>query len=276
MPADLHVHTVYSDGTVSPAEVVQAAAEGGLIAVGIADHDSIGGVPEAMEESKRAGIEAVPGVEINAEENGREIHVLGYYLREWGEEAERSIAWLRENRLERLQRFIVKLGRTGVTVREEEVLAEAGVGSVGRPHIARVLARHGFARDVGDAFVRYLSPGAPTYVPREHVPVARAIDWVRKLGGLPVLAHPGKLGNKGLVTELLQQGFVGIEAYHPDHTAEDVQWLTRLAAVRSLLVTGGTDSHGTGTLRCVPVGAVTVSDQEFLRLKEAALARVST
>jgi len=273
VPADLHIHTCYSDGLDSPAQVVGRAKELGLSAISVCDHDCVGGLGEALE-AAQGDLMVITGVEINAEENGAEFHILGYGFPLQAEGLDRLTAWLQQNRLERLGRFMERLRHYGIEVEAEEVLRAAGAGSVGRPHLAKVLAEKGYAGGVQEAFKRYLSPGRPTYVPRRRVSPARAIEIVHEVGGVAVLAHPLHGGGLGDLRKMVQEGLEGIEVGHPEHTEQQVQFLRGVAREWGLLTTGGSDYHGGMMGEGAPIGAVTCSEEEVaLLLARAAVVR---
>ena len=252
--ADLHAHTTASDGIYPPAELVRLCAEAGLWAVAVTDHDSLEGLAEAKAAGERLGVRVFPGVELSCLETGEggrrhDVHLLGLFLAADASAPLATIgARLEERRRERESRgreIVRRLAAAGVAVPWAEVEAEAAGGSVGRPHVARVLIRHGLAGDIDEAFGRYLSPGRAGHV--EHVPLAvpDAIRWVREAGGAVVWAHP-RLSElepeRAPWTALLD----GIEAEHPKQDAATTLSLTAFARRRGLIATGGSDCHGTG------------------------------
>ncbi|GGG13039.1 PHP domain-containing protein [Paenibacillus abyssi] len=247
--ADLHTHTTASDGTRSPADVVRLAASSGLAAVAITDHDTMAGVAEAIEEGSRIGIQVVPGVEISASANGKDIHVLGYYP-DWHNEVwlER-LQQLRQGRALRNERIIGKLSQLGITITLEEVYAAAGkTGSddetVGRPHIAAVLVDKGIALSVSEAFDTLLGSGKPGFVSVPRITPFEAVDWIREAGGTSIIAHPGLYGEDELVEELIRYGIGGVEVYHSDHSKQEEERYLKLARRYQVIETGGSDYHG--------------------------------
>jgi hypothetical protein len=263
--ADLHVHTYYSDSTYSPERVLQLAKEQGLAAVGICDHDSISGVEEALKLEASYGVEVVPGIELSAEYRNKEVHILGYFL-DWKDSRLRALLkTIQEVRLWRAELMVSKLQGLGLDLEFDEVLAESKKRVVGRPHIARVLVRKGYVSSIDEAFERYLKLGAPAYVPKYNMLPEEAVRLVRKLGGVPVLAHPKF---SPLVEEeierLVKHGLRGIEVYHTKHTPEETECYAELARRHGLLVTGGSDSHGEDE----PVGCVRVSYECVQQLKD--------
>lgn len=269
MAADLHSHTTASDGTLSPAELVGRARVAGLAFLGITDHDTVDGLPEAAAAARREGIGVVPGVELSTDATGREVHILGYYCRAEAGPLADLLAEMRAARRRRVEQIVERLRGAGVPVVMERVVALAGAGSAGRPHVARALVEQGLVRDVKDAFERYLGRGRPGYVPRRKLHPAEAVRRVRAAGGVPVLAHPGLMGDDVTLGELLAAGLQGIEVHYPEHRPRQVRKYARLAREYALIATGGSDFHGVGERRS-DVATVTVSDAVVEQLREAA------
>lgn len=245
--ADLHAHTTCSDGVLSPAEVVEQARQAGLAAVGITDHDSVDGVPEGLEAGRRLGIQVVPGVEINTDVPGSEVHVLGYFLNAEAPALQAELRRLRDGRLHRAERMVAQLQAIGVPVRLERVLEIAGGhAAIARPHVAQALIEMGAATDVQDAFARYLERGMPGYVSRMRFTPEQAIALVRDAGGVPVLAHPGLSGCDEKIHDWVRAGLRGLEVDHPAHGDEDVARYRRMARDLGLIATSGSDFHGPG------------------------------
>lgn len=243
--ADLHVHTTFSDGVLTPTQLVARARAAGLQAVAITDHDAVEGVPEAMLAGSEHGVLVVPGVEINTDVPGTEVHILGYFLDVDSPRLRESLQGLREGRLRRAERMVERLHENGVPIALERVLAIAdGVGAVGRPHVAQAIVELGAAENIGDAFEKYLKPGRPAYVPRQRFTPEEAITAVRDAGGVPVLAHPGASDRDECLREWIRAGLRGLEAEHPQHRPEQMAHYRRLARDLGLIATAGTDFHG--------------------------------
>lgn len=265
MKFDLHLHTTASDGTDSPERVVALAAEAGFEAIAITDHDTLRGVPEALAAGRRLGVRVISGVEISAGGN-TEVHVLGYAIQD-SEKLVATLEQMREERSLRMRKMVRKLNEMGVSIPLERVTGLAQE-SVGRSHLARVLVEDGVVRDVREAFQKYLAPGKPAYVERKKLSVVQAISLIRSAGGLPVIAHPGQnhgeaFWTQGRFAELKEAGLRGIEAYHMAHSQQQALAFARMAKNLNLLVTGGSDYHG--TIKSVAIG----DGMQYWKTKEA-------
>jgi 3',5'-nucleoside bisphosphate phosphatase len=249
---DLHTHSTYSDGTLTPTQLIEHACSLGITAIALTDHDTLGGVGEALEAQCNFDIEVIPGVELSIEyalpDNGH-IHMLGLFLDTNSSVLLEGLDWLREQREARTPRIIEKLGDLGIHITEHEVRSIAGNGSVGRPHIARLLMARGFVSSIQEAFDRFLAKGAPAYIPKRKFSLERAIKMIRGAGGIPILAHPYslKLGDQDLRSLLVRMkgmGLGGIEAFYTDHTSEQTEQFLTLSKELDLGVSGGSDFHG--------------------------------
>lgn len=278
---DLHTHTQASDGMQSPADNVQLAYAKGLAAVAITDHDTVAGVAEAMAEGERCGVNVVPGVEISTRAGGKDIHVLGYYVNCSDRAFLKRLADLRNTREQRNVKMIAKLQELGVNITLEEVISGLGRElrpdeSVGRPHMADVLVRKGYARDMRDAFDRYLGENAPAFVSVPRISPQDACLWIREAGGVPVLAHPGIYGDDDLVRKILEEAQpAGIEVFHSDHGKEEEKRYQAMADEYRLIVTGGSDFHGArqGVVFHGDIGSRSVPVSVLDQLKKASANR---
>ena len=246
---DLHLHTRFSDGSLTPAEVVALAHQAGVTAVAITDHDIVDGIPGAMEAAAKLDIEVIPGVELSSRFNGRELHVLGYFF-DWQDPTfQDHLARQRLSRHVRTPQTIERLHALGLELSQNEVEAKAGSDSIGRPHIAQVLVDKGYVRDTREAFERYLGEGAAAYVPRTLSDTRDVITWIRHAGGVPVLAHPTWTRCQGeplydLCASLKEAGLLGLEVFYSTHDRKQTSRYLELAKRLDLLVTGGSDFHG--------------------------------
>jgi len=248
MRADLHIHTTFSDGELTPAQAAQKAFEAGLDAFAVTDHDECRGCA-AVEAP--AGITAVSGIELAAHMDG-EVHVLGYGINCGSKALLSYVRSAAESRFERAAEIVWRLSRDGFDIGMDEVQNAAGGRVIGRPHIAAVLQNKGYAASVSEAFERYLSSAAPYYVPQKKLTVERAAALILEAGGWPVLAHPGLLSGAVfgfLLPRLAAMGFWGVEAYHPAHTDGQCAEFESLARLHGLFVTSGSDYHGSFTPR---------------------------
>jgi predicted metal-dependent phosphoesterase TrpH len=243
---DLHMHSTASDGALAPVDVVKAAAAAGLSAIALTDHDTVMGVAPARRAGADVGVDVIAGVELSAFENERETHLLGLHLSSL-DTLDAQLATFRTARRERAERIVETLNRLGVPLTLDAVLAEAGTGSIGRPHIARAMVAGGWARDIRDAFDRYLGFRKPAFVPKHTLSLAEAIRMVHSAGGIAVLAHPGGAGVREWLETLMKLGLDGVEVRHPGHNAEDIARLGALADHLDLVPSGGSDWHGATT-----------------------------
>lgn len=256
---DLHLHTTASDGMDSPTEIVEKASRLGLVAIAITDHDTVQGVEEASAVGSQVGVEVVPGVEISCLWRNRQVHLLGYYVEATDTDLTRLLEWMRGGREERLTKMLAQLRRLGIDVNQGEVEMEAAGETIGRPHLARVMVRHGYVTSVEDAFNKYLAQGRPAYAERRRPDITEGIRTILKAKGLPVVAHPLIIDAPldELLSELTSLQLQGVEYYHlyECETGQADEWyasidarlkeLRRLSKRYKLVVTGGSDYHET-------------------------------
>lgn len=244
---DLHMHSTCSDGTFSPAELVQMAKKAGLSAIALTDHDTIDGIAEAQEEAKRVGIEFIPGVEFSADP----VHILGYFP--WGgiEGLTEVLELFLKNRRLRARKMAQRLTDLGLPLTYEEIVEEAkGDRFLGRVHFAGKMVAKGFVPSVKEAFYRWIGDGKPGYVEKEGYTACEVISKIHACGGVPVLAHPrqikrGTAGRIQLIAELSACGLKGIETYYADNTNAETKESIGYAKANHLIMTGGSDFHGT-------------------------------
>ncbi|HEU5408161.1 MAG TPA: PHP domain-containing protein, partial [Nitrospira sp.] len=231
---DLHLHTTHSDGSCTPTEVVNVAHRAGVTALAITDHDIMTGVAEAIAVGQECGIEVIPGVEISSLAGNSELHILGYFLDGRNPDLLERLKTLRDGRHRRNPQIIERLQTLGIDITYDEVRALAGTGSIGRPHIARVLMDKHVVASAKEAFDRFLAEGKPAYVPRELPNPAEAIRWIKAARGLAVLAHPTwvKVTEQplvDLVRQLKADGLDGVEVYYSTHAARQTREYLGLA-----------------------------------------------
>ncbi len=248
MPVDLHTHSRVSDGSDDPAALVRKAAAIGLSAIALTDHDTLEGIAEARAAADDVGIEVIPGTEVSA---GKGTHMVVLFLEPGPGPLQDRLAEIRAGREARNARIIGRLNELGIDIALDEVVAEAGAGVVGRPHFAAVLVRKGVVPDTEAAFDEYLATSGRAYVPRLALGAEETARLARASGAVPVLAHPHTVqlddeeGLAGLLGRLTEAGLVGVEVHYPgyDHTRR--RELTAVAEATGLLISGGSDYHGT-------------------------------
>jgi predicted metal-dependent phosphoesterase TrpH len=247
---DLHLHTTASDGTMSPAELVRYAREKGLKVIAITDHDTIEGLPEGIQEGNKLGLEVIPGVELSADASMGTMHLLGYYIDPDASELTKKLRVLQQARMERNLKIVEKLRALGIPLELSEVKAAPEHGQIGRPHFAYTMVQKGYAQNIQDAFDRYLGKGRPAYVEKFRFSPAEAMDFIRKAGGITVLAHPFTLKQaepqdfEALIRELKEKGLDGIEVYYPEHSDGQKRLYRDVAQKYGLVISAGSDFHG--------------------------------
>lgn len=240
---DLHAHSTASDGSRAPRDVVREAKRLGLAAIALTDHDTLGGIEEAVAVGTEIGVRVVPGVELSAVEDETETHILGLHV--WNARPiEAQLTALREMRHSRAQRIVIRLNELGVRLEFTAVLEQAAGGAIGRPHVARAMIAEGWAVDLRDAFDRYLGAGRPAYVGKDRLALTEAIDIIHAAGGLAILAHPGQSGTQERIAALAAHDLDGVEVRHPSHSSEDAARLLALVEHYSMVPSGGSDWHG--------------------------------
>ena len=279
---DLHLHTTASDGALEPEEVVERAAAAGVRVIGIADHDTMAGVTRAASAAARLGMMCVPGIEVTSVCEGRDVHVLGYWLDAGAATLQALVARTRRSRVDRAARIVALLGRAGAPIDFESRLAEAERSgrSIARPEIARTIVANGHAATVAEAFDRFLSEGRPAYVPHVGPTPFDAVAAIRAAGGVSSLAHPGTLRRDDLIPALSAAGLDALEVFHSEHAPEDVARYMACARDLGLATSGGSDFHVDGDRRGRQIGRVHVPPESFagllLKLKEVAVRGVSS
>ena len=266
---DLHSHSTASDGVLSPQELLALAKGSGVFVLALTDHDTLEGLPVAMAEAARVGVQFVPGVEITAHVDDLEVHILGHFIDPDNNRLAEFLTSSRRDRIERVHRMIDKLWALGLPLDVDEVLSLARGPSVGRPHVAQAMIRRGYVASLKDAFDRYLTSGKPGYVERSKIPAAMAIGAIKAAGGMASLAHPGDYGHDEIIPFLVQHGLDGLEVYHPEHDAESLFRYERMRLEYGLLAVGGSDYHGTGGLRSMGLGRPALPEARFEQLLAA-------
>ena len=243
---DLHIHTRHSDGTFTPQEVVDIAKRKGFSAISITDHDCIDAIGPAIEYTGKCDIEIIPGIELTAEQDELELHILGYFIdwkKEWFAE---KLMEIRMARVNRIYEMVAKLKNAGININPDKVFALSGPGAVGRLHLAMVMYNEGIISSINEAFQKYIGNGLPCCAKKFRLTPGEAIDMILELGGVPVLAHPYILGRDDLIPLLVEKGLRGIEVHHTRHPYNVTSHYKNIAFEHGLLMTGGSDCHGMG------------------------------
>jgi len=267
--ADLHVHTYYSDGTFSPEETVKEAKRLNLDAIAICDHDCADGIDEALEASKKYGVEIIPGVEFTCEKEGIEIHMLGYLIDVKRKSVSKLLNDLRERRVQRIYDMVDKLKKCNVQISPESVFSLSERGTIGRLHLAQAMYNQNLVTSVKEAFNKYIGDDAPCYVSRFNITPEETIKAILESGGVPVYAHPAVMGRDDFIPEFTKAGLRGLEVYHTDQRNSATKRYKNLADKLGLLATGGSDWHGLGKKKS-PMGGVTVPYSTVEALKKEA------
>ena len=265
---DLHLHTNRSDGSDPPEKVVDRAISCGFAGIAITDHDTVTGVEPAGREARLHGIEFIDGVEISALFGRIEVHVVGLGINVRHEPLTRKLLTFHETRAERVDRMIERLNVLGIPIERAEVEIQAGkAGALGRVHVARALVAREVVKTVQQAFDKFLRSGRKAYVPKRMISCRDAIELIHDAGGLAFLAHPGVGATLSkMLPRLLNLPFDGIEVYHTQHTPGHVTQFTQVAMERDLLISGGSDCHGTALKEDSDMGKVRVPYYHFQRI----------
>lgn len=268
MPADLHVHTRASDGRLTAEEVVNKAQDKGFTVISITDHDTVSGVKSALDSDSSEAIEIIPGVEINTEFMGEDVHILGYFIDIQNEILLRTLTEIAESRKKRAKKIIKNMQQDGIEVEFGE-LQEIVTGDIySRSHIAELLSEKNIVSDYEAAFEGYINKESPYYVGRYYISVEKAISVIKEAGGLTVLAHPGKIINRDdVVMRLIEMGVDGLEVYYPEHSSSVTAELRSQAQKNDLLITGGSDYHGLDKRKKNKLGSVKLRDEYISDMK---------
>ena len=277
MKADLHLHSTASDGRYPPEDLVRMAVSRDVEVMAITDHDTVDGIPAALEAAKSfPKLKLIPGVEISTDVPHGEVHMLGYLIDYADPGLTRKLAELRNSRKERAQKMIDKLAGMSVEIEWERVQEIAGSGSVGRPHIARAMMEKGYVQSTREAFQRYIGREGPAYVEREKMTPEEVVVLIVKVGGLPVLAHPADMDNlEDFLPRLQRVGMVGMEVYYNGYNSKTVELLASLASKHNLIALGGSDYHGLDTHTETPLGGVDIPSDCVKRFLHLARQRAS-
>lgn len=269
MRADLHVHSTASDGTLTPSQLVWLAVDADLSVLAISDHDSVEGIAEAKLAAAETKLTLIPAVELSTvTRDGRDVHLLGYFVDPDDPSLLDSLRDLREARLSRARSMVAGLNAAGMEISLDQVLEMSAGGAVGRSHVARALVSAGHADSIAEAFTRFIGRGRPFYVAKDMRSPEQAIDCIRDAGGIAVIAHPGVSKVDDLLREMVEAGLQGIEAYHADHSIQQRGHYADLSRGLGLLTTGGSDFHGPGAPNA-RLGAVDIPEEAIISFLQA-------
>lgn len=249
---DLHTHTIASDGELAPRELVELAAQKGLMVLGITDHDTTEGVPAAVQASQELGVSVVPGIELNTDTEDGHLDILGYFIDINNQDLQDVLFKIRDVRYYRAKQMVEKLSELGLPISLDRVLELSVEGSVGRPHVARALLEADHVSTISEAFDLYIGRKGPAYADRYRLSPEEACALVRQAGGVPSMAHPVPVSDPfsdphnlaELLPALREAGLGALECYYPGFTPAVSAWLLDLAARFDLIPTGGSDFHG--------------------------------
>lgn len=246
---DLHMHSMFSDGTYTPEELIEAGMRSGVTAMALTDHDTLAGVPRFLAAATKAGLKVYTGVEVSADCDAGSVHILGYGVDPAHLGFQQALAWIREGRHERNQEILKKLNGLGLRLTYAEVTSHAGADVVARPHFALAMMAKGYVSTKREAFDRYLARGKPAYAERRRFGPGECFQLIREAGGVPVLAHPFTLRQNGQVLRktievFKAEGMAGLEVYYPEHSPEMQRICLELCREFDLVATGGSDFHG--------------------------------
>ncbi|KAF0152814.1 MAG: PHP domain-containing protein [Ignavibacteria bacterium] len=240
---DLHTHTLYSDGALTPCELVQLAYKNEINTLSITDHDSVYAIKEATECALDLGIELITGVEISTDLDDKEIHLLAYFIDLDNDELQKYLQFFRDERIHRAKRIVKKLQNLGLKITFDDVLDHAKNSAVGRPHIAYAMADLGIVKNYQEAFEKYIGDYGPAFERKIHVSPQSALKLINDAGGLSFIAHPGFM-KENLLMSLIKTGVDGIETIHPCHNENQIQFYRGIVNQYCLLESGGSDFHG--------------------------------
>ncbi|MBF7095720.1 PHP domain-containing protein [Alkalibacter mobilis] len=239
--ADLHIHSCFSDGVLTPEEILTDSKKKNLRAIAVTDHDTFEGSSRAFKLSASYGIEVLMGIELSCSFEDQDIHLLGYFKEDVSHIFKPFLYKLKQGRIERAYKISDRFKNHGIAMPVEEMVINSE--SIGRPHFAKELIKKGIVGTFEEAFEKYLSRGKSCYVEKTKLPVLDAISEIRKYGGVSIIAHPALIRNKLILNELISLNPDGLEVYHSKHTQEDKIYLYNLAKDHGLLVSGGSDFH---------------------------------
>ena len=247
--ADLHLHTVYSDGEYTPESIIQRALSENFRAIAITDHDTVEGISHVLEKAGET-LEIIPGVELSSEserpasQGGEEIHIIGLFIDYNNPTLLKTLKGLSLGRRERMSEMLKKLAEMGMPIKMEEVEKFTTKDIMGRLHLAQTMEMKSYVKNTTEAFDKFIGNGKPAYVIRRRPSLQKAISLIKEVGGIPILAHPHLLRDKSIIPYLVEEGIEGIEVYYVDHGRNPSSKFIEIAKKHNLLISGGSDCHG--------------------------------
>jgi predicted metal-dependent phosphoesterase TrpH len=269
MFADLHLHTFFSDGTYSPEEVVFHGQRQGFAALALTDHDTVEGCAPTARACAAAGLEFISGTELTAEQDGNEIHILGYCVDVEDPKLLAEVGKFQQVRQNRIREMVARLNELHIPLEAEAVFALANCRAPGRPHVARALVSAGLCGNLDEAFERFLKRNRPAWVPKFKMSAAEAIALIHQAGGVAVMAHPGLNRADEVIPAMVEAGLDGLECFHTKHSTATAEHYLELADRFQLLVTGGSDCHGLSKGKPL-IGTIKLPYQHVEKLKARA------
>jgi len=243
--ADLHIHTIFSDSTNTISEIISLTKREGICCISITDHDTVEGIEQTIKEAEGFDIEVIPGVELTTEFEGIEIHILGYFIDYKNKYLLEKLDEIKRIRIKRIYEMTEKLRLKGVDINPESIIQFSKGGVVTRLHLAKKILESGYVKNILEAFTKYIGNNAPCYVSKFRFSPKEVISLILKIGGIPVLAHPKNLGTDNWIPKLCEFGLKGIEVIYPEYSSQEIIYYKGLARKYGLLITGGSDCHGT-------------------------------
>ncbi len=242
--ADLHIHSCFSDGKHHPYAVIALAVKGNISCISITDHDSISGAITARDFNGYKGLEIIPGIELSADYNGKEVHILGYHIDLDNKAISEHSDSIKNLRINRIGLMIDKLEELSMKIDKDEFFGKySDTNSIGRPHLAQELVKHGFVNDFKTAFTKYLGDYKPAYVKKLNPDYKIILNLIKSAGGVAIIAHPGKFIKHNVLQDFIGSGINGFEVIHPSHKQKDSKYFSGVCQSYNLLTSGGSDFH---------------------------------
>lgn len=268
--ADLHTHTNFSDGILSPEDLVEKAVKKNINILSITDHDNVSAIEVALKAARKYDIEIIPGIELSADFQGKEVHILAYFIDYKSKILTDYLENFREIRVNRIKEMLKILNSQGIELSYNDVLKSSeinGKASIGRPHLAKALVNDKHVKTIGEAFMKHIGDDKPAYVKKQNPTLKEVFHLINSIGGLSFLAHPGRTFRDIELTEFLDAGLDGIEILHPSHKKDDAKYYSQLASQYFLLESGGSDYHGISSTDNLNFGKYCIPANYIINMK---------